>query len=210
MTIGIMGTKIGMTQIFDGNGLAIPVTIIKAGPCFVTQKKIIDKHGYDAIQVGYKIVKPNKLNKPLNGHLTKAGLNPLKYLREYRVNHSDISLNVGDSISIDQLKIGDYVNITGNSIGKGFASTRKRHNFNYGPMTHGSKNHRAPGSIGAGTTPGRVIPNKRMAGRLGNQRTTIKNLEVININTDDNLLIIKGAVPGKRGNLLSIQAGKNE
>nr|YP_009297323.1 ribosomal protein L3 [Porphyridium sordidum]AOM66666.1 ribosomal protein L3 [Porphyridium sordidum] len=208
MTIGIMGTKIGMTQIFDNNGLAIPVTIIKTGPCFVTQKKTVEKDGYDAIQIGYKIVKPNKLNKPLIGHITKSGTHTLKYLKEYKINHSDSSPDLGDLISVDQLNIGQYVNITGNSIGKGFGSTRKRHNFNFGPMTHGSKNHRAPGSIGAGTTPGRVIPNKRMPGRLGNQRTTIKNLEIIDINTDDNLLIIKGAVPGKRGNLLSIQASK--
>lgn len=208
MTIGIMGTKIGMTQIFDSNGLAIPVTIIRTGPCFVTQKKTIDKHGYDSIQIGYQTVKPNRLNKPLIGHVKKAVSNPLKHLKEYKVSHSNISLDLGDSITVDQFTIGQYVNITGNTIGKGFGSTRKKHNFNFGPMTHGSKNHRAPGSIGAGTTPGRVIPTKKMPGRLGNQRTTVKNLEIIDINNDDNLLIIKGAVPGKRGNLLSIQASK--
>lgn len=205
-----MGTKIGMTQIFDNNGAAIPVTIIKAGPCFITQKKTTDKHGYNAIQIGYKVVKANKLNKPLIGHVTKAGVNLLKYLKEYKTLDSDLPHSLGDLIDVNQFFVGQYVNITGNSIGKGFGSTRKRHNFNYGPMTHGSKNHRAPGSIGAGTTPGRVIPNKRMAGQLGNHRTTIKNLEIIDINTGDNLIVIKGAVPGKRGNLLSIQGSKNE
>ena len=208
MTIGLLGTKIGMTQIFDESGAAIPVTIIKAGPCFVTQTKTTDQNGYNAIQVGYKEVSSKKLNKPLLGHLNKAGVTPVKHLKEYKIDSESQDVKIGDSLDINQFSIGQLVDISGKTIGKGFASTRKRHNFNYGPMTHGSKNHRAPGSIGAGTTPGRVIPTKNMAGRLGAQKQTIKNLPIIDINQENNLLLVKGSVPGKHGNLLSIKLSK--
>jgi large subunit ribosomal protein L3 len=208
MSIGILGTKLGMTQIFDESGLAIPVTLIKAGPCMVTQIKTVSTDGYNSIQLGYMDIKPTSLNKPCTGHLTKSGIIPLRHLREYR-NSSFKEPVVGMQISVDSFTIGDLVSIKGKTIGKGFTGTVRRHNFTRGPMTHGSKNHREPGSIGQGTTPGRVYPGKRMAGRLGGKNTTIQNLEVIHINSEKNLLVVKGAVPGKVGNLLSIQSSSS-
>lgn len=204
MNIGILGTKLGMTQIFDDSGLAIPVTIIKAGPCRVTQIKTLDVDGYNALQVGYLETQPKLLNKPELGHLQKTGNPALKHLKEYRINSTE-SIAIGSLVSVDLFSVGDNLSITGKTIGKGFAGTVKRHNFTRGPMTHGSKNHREPGSIGMGTTPGRVYPGKRMAGRLGGKQTTIKNLQVILINSENNLLVVKGAIPGKLGNLLSIK-----
>ena len=204
MNIGILGTKLGMTQIFDESGLAIPVTIIKAGPCLITQIKTLETDGYNAIQVGYSEIQSKLLNKPKLGHLQKAGSPSLKYLKEYRIQSSSGEL-VGTTISVNSFNLGDKVSITGKTIGKGFAGTVKRHNFTRGPMTHGSKNHREPGSIGMGTTPGRVYPGKKMAGRLGGKQTTIKNLQIVLINPENNLLVVKGAIPGKLGNLLSIK-----
>jgi len=204
MNIGILGTKLGMTQIFDDSGLAIPVTIIKVGPCTVTQIKTLETDGYNSIQVGYLETRPKLLTKPELGHLRKAGSPPLKYLKEYRTEPSPGTI-VGSVLSVDLFNVGDKISVTGKTIGKGFAGTIKRHNFTRGPMTHGSKNHREPGSIGMGTTPGRVYPGKRMAGRLGGKQTTIKNLQVVLINVENNLLVVKGAIPGKLGNLLSIK-----
>ncbi len=204
MNIGILGTKLGMTQIFDESGLAIPVTIIKAGPCTVTQIKTVDTDGYNSVQLGYLETQSKLLNKPELGHLRKTGSPPLKYLKEYRVESSP-STPLGSVLSVDLFNIGDKISVTGKTIGKGFAGTVKRHNFTRGPMTHGSKNHREPGSIGMGTTPGRVYPGKRMAGRLGGKHTTIKNLQIVLINLENNLLVVKGAIPGKLGNLLSIK-----
>jgi large subunit ribosomal protein L3 len=203
MNIGILGTKIGMTQIFDESGFAIPVTVIKAGPCFITQIKNKENEGYNAIQLGYAESSPQKMPKPRLGHLSKSNLPPLKHLREYRVTSTE-SFNVSQNITVDLFKVGQKVNISGNTIGKGFSGTVKRHNFTRGPMTHGSKNHREPGSIGQGSTPGKVHKGKKMAGRLGANKTTIKQLEIIYINSKDNLLVIKGSVPGKSGNLLNI------
>ena len=203
MNIGILGTKVGMTQIFDESGFAIPVTVIKAGPCFITQIKNKENEGYNAIQLGYAESSPQKMPKPRLGHLSKSNLPPLKHLREYRVTSTE-SFNVSQNITVDLFKVGQKVNISGNTIGKGFSGTVKRHNFTRGPMTHGSKNHREPGSIGQGSTPGKVHKGKKMAGRLGANKTTIKQLEIIYINSKDNLLVIKGSVPGKSGNLLNI------
>jgi large subunit ribosomal protein L3 len=203
MNIGILGTKIGMTQIFDESGFAIPVTVIKAGPCFITQIKNKENEGYNAIQIGYEESSPQKMPKPRLGHLSKSNLPPLKHLREYRVTSTE-SFNISQNITVDLFKVGQKVNISGNTIGKGFSGTVKRHNFTRGPMTHGSKNHREPGSIGQGSTPGKVHKGKKMAGRLGANKTTIKQLEIIYINSKDNLLVIKGSVPGKSGNLLNI------
>jgi large subunit ribosomal protein L3 len=204
MNIGILGTKLGMTQIFDDSGLAIPVTIIKAGPCRVTQIKTVERDGYSAVQVGYLETQPKLLSKPRLGHLEKTGSPSLKYLKEYKIdNLKDTSL--GSILSVNLFNVGDKLSITGTTIGKGFAGTVKRHNFTRGPMTHGSKNHREPGSIGMGTTPGRVYPGKRMAGRLGGKQTTIKNLQIVLINIENNLIVVKGAIPGKLGNLLSIK-----
>ena len=192
-----------MTQIFDESGNIIPVTILKVGPCVITQVKTEEKDGYNAIQVGYKNISSKSLNQPELGHLQKSNIQPLKYLKEFRVS-SNNEFEVGQILKVDTLSPGQLVNIQGKSIGKGFAGLQKRHNFTRGPMTHGSKNHRAPGSIGMGTTPGRVLPGKKMAGQLGNKITTIKKLKVIQFNLDENILVIKGSVPGKPGNLLSI------
>jgi len=200
----ILGNKIGMTQIFSENGDAIPVTVIKVGPCIVTQIKSILNHGYNAIQIGYQDQLKSKINKAELGHLDKINISPLKYLKEYRVsnNHNYI---LGQIFNTDNFKEGEFIDISGKSIGKGFAGNQKRNHFSRGPMTHGSKNHREPGSIGQSTTPGRVFPGKKMAGRLGYHQTTIKKLKIFKINKEENLLIVKGSVPGKPGNLLNIK-----
>jgi large subunit ribosomal protein L3 len=203
VNVGLLGNKIGMTQIFDESGNIIPVTILKVGPCVVTQVKTKSKDGYDSIQIGYGNVSSKSLTQPELGHLQKSNIQPLKYLKEFRVNE-DNEFNLGQILNVDSFSPGQLVNIRGKSIGKGFSGLQKRHNFTRGPMTHGSKNHRAPGSIGMGTTPGRVLPGKKMAGQLGNKVTTIKKLKVIQINAEENILVIKGSVPGKPGNLLSI------
>ena len=203
MTIGILGTKVGMTQTFDEFGFAIPVTVIKAGPCVVTQIKQKEKEGYNAVQIGYAESSPPKMTKPRLGHLTKSNLPPLRHLKEYRVDSTD-SFTISQKIGVDLFQVGQNINVSGTTIGKGFAGTVKRHHFTRGPMTHGSKNHREPGSIGQGSTPAKVHKGKKMAGRLGGSKATIKNLEVIYVNSKDNLLVIKGSVPGKSGNLLSI------
>nr|YP_010207898.1 ribosomal protein L3 [Pseudo-nitzschia micropora]UBA14911.1 ribosomal protein L3 [Pseudo-nitzschia micropora] len=203
MSIGLLGNKIGMTQIFDESGNIIPVTILKVGPCIVTQIKTEMKDGYNAIQVGYSNTSNKSLTQPELGHLQKSNIQPLKYLKEFRVDTVD-EFEVGQVLNVDLLSVDQLVNIKGKTIGKGFSGLQKRHNFTRGPMTHGSKNHRAPGSIGMGTTPGRVLPGKKMAGQLGNKLTTIKKLKVIQLSSEENILIIKGSVPGKPGNLLSI------
>ncbi len=203
MVVGLLGNKIGMTQIFDESGNIIPVTILKVGPCVVTQVKTKKKDGYDSIQIGYGNVSSKLLTQPELGHLQKSNIQPLKYLKEFRINETD-EFEIGQILNVDLFSIGQLVNIRGKSIGKGFSGLQKRHNFTRGPMTHGSKNHRAPGSIGMGTTPGRVLPGKKMAGQLGNKVTTIKKLKIIQVNSEENILVIKGSVPGKPGNLLSI------
>lgn len=207
MVIGLLGNKIGMTQIFDESGNIIPVTILKVGPCVITQIKTEAKDGYNSIQIGYGNVSSKALTQPELGHLQKSNIQPLKYLKEFQINETN-DFKIGQVLNVDVFEPGQLVNIRGKSIGKGFSGLQKRHNFSRGPMTHGSKNHRAPGSIGMGTTPGRVLPGKRMAGQLGNKITTIKKLKVIQINSDENILVIKGAVPGKPGNLLSIVPSK--
>ena len=204
MPLGILGNKIGMTQIVDELGNIVPVTILRAGPCTITQVKTTNTDGYNAVQLGYNQISSKFLTKPQIGHLEKIGVPLLRYLYEYRtLDASNFSL--GQSISVDIFEPGNLVDIKGKSIGKGFSGLQKRHNFGRGPMTHGSKNHRAPGSIGAGTTPGRVIPRKKMAGHLGAKKITVKKLKVLIVDVENNLLVIKGAVPGKLGNLISIQ-----
>ncbi len=207
MSVGILGTKLGMTQIFDEAGVAIPVTVVQVGPCVVTQVKTKPTDGYAAIQVGYREVKPKALNKPLLGHLAKSSAPALRHLKEY---HTDSSSDyaLGQEIKADIFSAGQLVDVIGTSIGRGFAGNQKRNNFGRGPMSHGSKNHRAPGSIGAGTTPGRAYPGKRMAGRLGGTRVTIRKLTVVRVDAERNLLLIKGAVPGKPGALLNIVPAK--
>ncbi len=207
MSVGILGTKLGMTQVFDEEGRAIPVTIVQAGPCTVTQIKTKQTDGYTAVQVGYQEVKPKALSKPEIGHFAKSSAPPLRHLREYRLDDSS-EFELGQAVSANLFTNGQIVDVSGTSIGRGFAGYQKRHNFKRGPMAHGSKNHRQPGSTGAGTTPGRTFPGKRMAGRLGGDRVTIRKLEVVRVDADRNLLLIKGAVPGKPGALLSITPAK--
>jgi large subunit ribosomal protein L3 len=204
VTVGLLGNKIGMTQIFDESGNIIPVTILKVGPCVVTQVKTILKDGYNSIQIAYGDVSSKSLTQPELGHLQKSNLQPLKYLKEFHINTEEENFEIGQVLKVDSFIPGQLVNVRGKSIGKGFSGLQKRHNFSRGPMTHGSKNHRAPGSIGMGTTPGRVLPGKKMSGQLGNKITTIRKLRVIQINEKENILVIKGSVPGKPGNLLSI------
>jgi len=203
VSIGIFGNKIGMTQVFDNNGLTLPVTVVRVGPCLITQLKTKKSNGYNAVQIGYSKVRALKLKKAELGHFTKNGLPPLLHLCEYRVENVQ-GYSLGQIINVSNFEIGQFVNITGKSIGKGFSGNQKRHKFKRGPMTHGSKNHRAPGSIGPGTTPGRVFPGKLMAGQLGAKKITVSKLKIIGIDIKQNLLILKGSVPGKRGNLINI------
>jgi len=207
VVVGILGKKLGMTQIFDEAGNAIPVTVVQAGPCVVTQVKTKDTDGYEAVQLGFDEVTEKKLNKPELGHLAKSSSAPLRHLKEYRIDAAD-GFELGQAVTAATFTEGQLVDVTGKSMGRGFAGYQKRHNFRRGPMAHGSKNHRAPGSIGAGTTPGRVYPGKRMAGQMGNERVTICKLEVVRVDGDRNLLLIKGAIPGKPGGLLSIAPAK--
>ena len=206
MSLGILGNKIGMTQVFDKNGNIIPVTIIKLGPCFVTQIKSTETCGYNAIQLGYSEVSANsrKLTKPNLGHFSKNNLPPFRHLKEYQVTEPT-NYEVGQEITIDIFEVGQDVNISGLTIGKGFAGNIKRNNHNGGPMSHGSKNHRLLGSNGAGTTPGRVFPGKKMSGQLGSVQRTTQNLEVIRIDAARNLILIKGAIPGSKGSDVEIK-----
>ena len=204
-SIGLLGNKIGMTQVFDKSGNIVPVTIVQVGPCVVTQIKTTAKDGYNAIQIGYGKISPKSLSQPEFGHLQKSNIQPLKYLKEFRVSEAETNqFTIGQVLTVESFSPGQFINVQGKTIGKGFSGLQKRHNFTRGPMTHGSKNHRAPGSIGMGTTPGRVLPGKKMAGQLGNKIRTILKLKVIRINSKENILVIKGSIPGKSGNLVSL------
>jgi large subunit ribosomal protein L3 len=208
VAVGLLGTKLGMTQIFEEeSGLAIPVTVVQAGPCTITQIKTSDTDGYSAIQIGYLEVKEKALTKPEIGHLKKVNAAPLRHLKEYRVDDTT-SYELGNAIQADVFKAGDLVDIAGTSMGRGFAGYQKRHNFKRGLMSHGSKSHRIPGSTGAGTTPGRVYPGKKMAGHYGAVQVTTRHLQVVRVDAERNLLLIKGAVPGKPGGLLNITPAK--
>lgn len=203
MSINLLGTKIGMTQIFDNYGSAIPVTVLQLGPCVITQIKNIASDGYLAIQIGYCKNKKQTLTKPEIGHLNKSGNSSLRYLQEFKVQ-STSNFQVGQVITADQLQVGNFLKVSGVSTGKGFTGYHKRHHFSRGPMTHGSKNHRQPGSIGAGTTPGRVFPGKKMAGHMGHKQVSIQNLQIIDIYPNKDMILVKGSVPGKPGSLISI------
>lgn len=208
MSVGILGTKLGMTQIFDPEtGNAIPVTVVQAGPCTITQIKTKETDGYSSIQLGFQEVKPKALTKPELGHLEKSSAPPLRHLKEYTTSDTS-AFQLGQALKADVFSVGQLVDVRGNTIGRGFAGYQKRHNFKRGSMTHGSKNHRLPGSTGAGTTPGRVFPGKRMAGRYGGTQVTIRRLQVVRVDAERNLLLIKGGVPGKPGTLLSITPAK--
>ena len=200
MTLGVIGKKLGMTQIFDEQGLAIPVTVIKVDPIVVTQVKTVETDGYNAIQVGTVAAKEKHLTKAQIGHFKKNNLENFRHLQEFRVDNPE-AYKVGDKIELSVLDNVEKVDVTGKSIGKGFQGTVKRWNFSRGPMGHGSKNHREPGSIG---TPSRVIKGKRMAGNMGNERVTITKLKLVKVDTANNLVLIKGSVPGCEGRLVTI------
>jgi large subunit ribosomal protein L3 len=207
MQAGLFAKKVGMTNIFDNSGTALPVTILKTGLCQISQIKTTNTDGYNAVQVAYDEVVPEKINKPTRGHLKKIGDMGFRSFGEFRVAEPE-DFKLGQILNPNIFSVGQKVRITGKSIGKGFAGNQKRNNFSRGPMTHGSKNHRLPGSIGAGSTPGRVYPGKKMSGQLGNATVTLKNSEVIYINSDENILVLKGSVPGKKNTVLKIQPQK--
>jgi large subunit ribosomal protein L3 len=207
MSVGIFAKKVGMTQIFDDTGNLLPVTILKMDSCKITQIKTKDTDGYNAVQVGYNPQAQKKLNKATLGHLQKSSTEGFKSFGEFHVEKPE-NYKLGESVQLDTFTKGQKVRLTGKSIGKGFTGNQKRHNFSRGPMTHGSKNHRLPGSIGAGSTPGRVYPGKKMAGHLGNSKVTLKNTEILYVNSTESILVVKGSVPGKKNSVVKIQPQK--
>jgi len=200
----ILGTKLGMTQLFGEDSVLIPVTVIQAGPCRVIQKKTVENDGYDAVQVGFLEKKEKHTTKPLQGHFKKAGTGYMKYLKEFKLENA-AEMNVGDEIKADIFAEGDVVDVTGISKGKGYAGTIKRWGTHRGPMTHGSGYHRGPGSMGACSSPSRVMKGKKLAGHLGVEKVTIQNLSVVKLDAENNILAIRGAVPGPKGGLLVIK-----
>ena len=199
----IIGKKIGMTQVFDEKGSVIPVTVIQAGPCKVAQVKTVETDGYNAVQLGFGEVKDKHMNKPAKGHFAKAGIENKKYLREFRTENIDVK--VGDEIKVDVFSAGERVDIQGTSKGKGFQGVIKRHGQSRGPMGHGSMYHRRPGSMGPTSTPGRVFKGKKLPGHMGVQTITIQNLDVVTVDLDKNVILVKGSVPGAKGSLLKIR-----
>ncbi len=210
MMKGLIGKKIGMTQIFDENGLAVPVTLIEAGPCYVTQIRNPEKDGYNAVQLGFEEVKPKRLTGGQLGHLKNNELPPLRFLREFRVKEPQV--NEGDKLAVgDVFAVGEQVDVVGTSKGKGFQGVVKRHGFRGGPKTHGqSDRQRAPGSVGAGTSPGHVFKGKRMPGHMGFERVTIHNLRVEYVDADRNLLGVRGAIPGAKGGVVMIKEARKQ
>ena len=204
MKKAIIGKKIGMTQIFDETGKVIPVTAIEAGPCVIAQIKTVETDGYDAIQLGFGDVKESKVNKPEKGHFSKANVTPKKHLREFRLDSLE-GLKVGDELKADVFSVGDSVDIQGTSKGKGFQGVIKRHGQSRGPMGHGSMYHRRPGSMGPTSTPGRVFKGKKLPGHMGRQTVTIQNLDVVAVDLDKNVILVKGSVPGVKGAILKIK-----
>lgn len=205
MSNGILGRKVGMSQVFDEEGKAVPVTVIEAGPCYVVQKKTPERDGYAALQLGFGEVGANKLNRPLRGHFAKSGVKPLRFLKEIRLDSDAVdSYEVGQEVKVDIFNPGDYVDVQGVTKGKGFAGGIKRHGFHRGPMKHGSKYHRRPGSLGA-KGPARVFKGRKLPGRAGGEMRTVKNLKVVKVDPEHNLLLVRGAVPGPRMGLLLIK-----
>ncbi len=201
----LIGKKVGMTQIFDEQGKVIPVTVIEAGPCTVVQVKTVESDGYNAIQLGYGEVKEHKLTKPERGHYTKVKLTPKKHLREFRVDSLE-NVNVGDELKADTFAVGDKLDIQGISKGKGFQGVIKRHGQSRGPMGHGSMYHRRPGSMGPTSTPGRVFKGKNLPGHMGRETITIQNLDVVRVDLDKNVILVKGSVPGAKGAILKLKS----
>lgn len=204
MKKGLIGKKVGMTQIFDETGKVIPVTAIEAGPCVVAQVKNIETDGYTAIQLGFGDVKEKKVNKPIKGHFAKGNVALKKHLREFRVD--SVEVKVGDELKADVFEVGDKIDIQGTSKGKGFQGVIKRHGQSRGPMGHGSMYHRRPGSMGPTSTPGRVFKGKKLPGHMGVQTVTIQNLEVVRVDLDKNVILVKGSVPGAKGAILKIKS----
>ena len=205
MKKGIIGKKIGMTQIFSADGKVIPVTVVEAGPCTVTQKKTMENDGYEALQVGFGDVKLNRVNKPMKGHFAKNGVAVKKHLKEFRLDDAD-NMNVGDIVSADTFVAGDRVDVTGITKGRGYTGTVKRWNNHILRMTHGTGPiHRQPGSMGANSTPSRIFKNKKMAGQYGNETSTVLNLDVVRVDKEKNLIAVKGAVPGAKGGIVFIR-----
>ena len=208
MLKGLIGKKIGMTQIFDEQGVAYPVTIIEAGPCYVTQVRVPERDGYTAVQLGFGEIHPKKLASGELGHLKANDLSPLRFLREFR---SKESANVGDKLTVELFAVGDHVDVVGTSKGKGFAGAVKRHHFKGGKATHGQSDRmRAPGSHGSGTTPGRVLKNARSAGHMGSERVTVQALKIVLVDVERNLLGVHGAVPGGKGGLVIIKEARKQ
>jgi len=204
MVTGLMGKKLGMTRVFTEDGRWIDVTVLEAGPCTVVQRKTQEKDGYEAVQVGFGAMKASRATKPLAGHYAAAGLEPTRSLREFRVEPSD-ELKPGDQVRVDIFQPGDRVDVVGSSKGKGFAGVHKRHGFRGGPGGHGSMFHRRPGSIGQSADPAKVYKGKKMPGHMGNARVTVKNLEVVSVDPDKNLVIVRGGVPGANGATLVVR-----
>lgn len=204
MKKAILGKKIGMTQIFTEEGVLIPVSVIQAGPCYVVQKKTEEVDGYSAVQVGFEDKKENRANKPQKGHFAKAGVSVKKHLKELKLDNS-AELNVGDTLTVDQFSDGDVVDVRGTSKGHGFAGTIKRWGTHRGPMTHGSHYHRGPGSLGSASDPSRVFKGKRLPGHFGVDKVTIQNLDLIKIDKERNLLLVKGSIPGPKGGLVVVR-----
>jgi large subunit ribosomal protein L3 len=204
MKKGIIGKKLGMTQIFLEDGTRVPVTVVQAGPCYVIQKKTAKADGYSAVQVGFEPIAAAGVNKPTLGHCVKSGHGVFRHLRELKFEQAS-NMNVGETLTVDQFSDGDVIDVTGISIGKGFQGVIKRWNFKGGRASHGSRFHRAPGSIGASATPAHVFKNKKMPGQMGNEKVTIQRLKIVRVDLADNLLLIKGAVPGHKNSILLIK-----
>jgi large subunit ribosomal protein L3 len=207
MSPGILGKNIGMTQVFNEDGQVVPVTLVKVGPCVVTQRKTPTNDGYDAVQLGF-LEYAKKPNKPMEKHLAKSGAEGVKFLREFRLTPGSDDLKQGDRILAEAFKPKDVVDVIGTSKGRGFAGLVKRHHFRGGPASHGSMFHRAAGSIGASSFPSRVFPGMKMAGRMGTQQVTIRNLEIVSVDTDDNVIAVKGAIPGPNGGYVTVRRAK--
>jgi large subunit ribosomal protein L3 len=207
MSPGILGKKIGMTQVFTADGQVVPVTLVKAGPCVVTQRKTPAIDGYDAVQLGL-VEFAKKQNKPDAGHLKKSGAEGVRFLREFHLGQGTGDLKQGDRVLADEFKPRDVVDVIGTSKGRGFAGLVKRHHFRGGPATHGSMFHRAAGSIGASSFPSRVFPGMKMAGRMGAEQVTVRNLEIVSVDTEDNVIAVKGAVPGPNGGYVMVRRAK--
>jgi large subunit ribosomal protein L3 len=205
---GILGIKLGMTQVFADDGKVVPCTVLQAGPCVVVQRRSKDKDGYEAVQLGLvEFVKPQRVNKPLTGHFKKADVAPVKFLREVRLDEGD-ETKVGDRVLVENFQPGEFVDVTGISKGRGFAGGVKRWHYRGGDATHGSMFHRAPGSIGASSFPSRVWPNQHFPGHLGHDRVMAKNLRVVKIDAEENLMLVRGAVPGPNGAYIVIRRAK--